>query len=354
MNFVCIVASLMILQVSASFRDELQGALHSVQHGFGKLLNDVVFDVTDTVHCTISAVEHVLTLNGLMRNKSPYGHKCRNGLRSSIDARDSNDPLENFIKTRAALEAKKFDVVPSEIHNSIDRINTTLRHAFENRNGQQKIESISKVLKDETEQLTKVSNMLRQELNSISKNVNTELEKFDNDVTNVWSQKRNRPNNNGNTREISGNTINWQTLQLHENRQHRTGGPRNSDERSSNQDAYNDAKREFDQMRDAAEKNDDSNGIPKNFRDVAQRERNKLNTKSDDYSGSIFNVDAKLDKFSPFYDPDQENSEEHKRVIDTAFNVIRDSERNEQIMEALKHTNSGTDVFASGRSIFNF
>ncbi|CAF4815583.1 unnamed protein product [Pieris macdunnoughi] len=330
--------SFLIVQVSGSFYDELQGAMHSVQHGFGKLLSDVVIDVTDTVHCTISAVEHVLTLNGLMKSKSQYGHKCRSGPLLSIE-RYSDDPLENFLKTRDAIEGKRFG---HEIHKSISNVNTTLTRALDHHSGRQKFDSISKVLKHETEQLTKVSNMLRNELHSISRNVNSELEKFGSDITpSVWSElekERNLEKQIDNSRPATkqeGNSL--------------------SDPNQLN--SYTDAKREFDHMRDAVGQSSPAEDLPKTFRDVAEREKNKLNHNSDDDrdSKSIFDVDkSALDKFSPFYDPESKSLEDHQRIIENALSVIRDSHRTDQLMDELNKSKAGSDVFAAGKNLFNF
>ncbi|XP_022114137.2 uncharacterized protein LOC110992572 [Pieris rapae] len=329
--------SFVIVQVSGSFYDELQGAMHSVQHGFGKLLSDVVIDVTDTVHCTISAVEHVLTLNGLMKNKSSYGHKCRNEPLLLI-GRYSDDPLENFLKSRDAIEGKRFG---HEIHKSISNVNTTLTRALDHHSGRQKIDSISKVLKHETEQLTKVSNMLRNELHSISRNVNSELEKFGPDITpSVWTEIEEERN---------------LEKQIDNSRPARIDAA-NSDP-SNQRNSYTDAKREFDHMRDAVGQSSPSEDLPKTFRDVAEREKNKLNHNSDDGrdSKSIFDVDkSALDKFSPFYDPESKNQEEHQRIIEKALSVIRDSHRTDRLMDQLNKSKSGSDVFAAGKDVFNF
>ncbi|XP_045512626.1 uncharacterized protein LOC123706972 [Pieris brassicae] len=328
-----------IVQVSGSFYDELQGAMHSVQHGFGKLLSDVVIDVTDTVHCTIAAVEHVLTLNGLMKSKSSYGHKCRSGPLLSIE-RYNNDPLEHFLKSRDAIEGKRFG---HEIHKSISNINTTLTRVLDHHSGRRKIDSISKVLKHETEQLTKVSNMLRNELHSISQNVNSELEKFDTDITpSVWSELEEE-------RNLENQIDNSRPARKHEG---------NSLSDPSNQpNSYTDAKREFDHMRDAVGQSSPPEDLPKTFRDVAEREKNKLNHNNDDNrdSKSIFDVDkSAFDKFSPFYDPESKNQEDHQRIIEDALSVIRDSHRTDQLMDDLNKSKVGADVFAAGKNVFNF
>lgn len=333
-----------LLQVSASFYDEIRGAMHSVEHGFGKLLSDVVIDVTDTVHCTISAVEHVLTLNGLMKNKSPYSHKCQDGPIPSID-RHKDDPLENFLKERDAIEGKR--VLSNEIHQSISKVNSTLRWALDHHNGQQKIQSISKVLKDETEQLTKVSNMLRNELHNIKRNLNTQLQKFDTDITpSVWSELDKKKSNFERLIEAKPGQ---------ESRKH-VNNP-TSLTASNEPDLFTDAKREFHYVRDDEGQNSEPVDFPKTFRGVAEREKSKLiNHNSDDKSDpkSIFSADkSAFDQFSPFYDPDSKGLDEHQRIIEDALSVIRDSHRTDQIMDELNKSKS-TDVFNTGKNVINF
>lgn len=56
--------------------DDYRRAMHNVERGFEKLLTNVVSDMEKTLHCTISAVEHVLYLNGLFSEPSNYLQKC--------------------------------------------------------------------------------------------------------------------------------------------------------------------------------------------------------------------------------------------------------------------------------------
>ncbi|XP_038223185.1 protein draper [Zerene cesonia] len=331
-------------KVSGSFYDELQGAMHSVQHGFGKLLSDVVYDVTDTVHCTISAVEHVLTLNGLIKTKSMYGHRCRDGPLPPIETRD-DDPLENFLRTRDALEEQSFgEAAPNLLHTSIERVNRTLSHALDNRESQRKIDSISKVLKDETEQLTKVSNILRQELNSISQNVNTELNNLE---SSVWTERRtesknSKPKNNKPEQSVPVDKTD-------EENDENNGGNQASD-------TYNEAKQEFEHFRD---QQTDSNDFPTNFRDVARNIRGKSyedSTPKNTAMGSVFDVDnGNFDQFSPFFDPGTSSKGNHKRLLQHAASIIEDSQRNEQIMnKVFKESHTAADIFNVNPEIFNF
>ncbi|CAG4919300.1 unnamed protein product [Colias eurytheme] len=316
--------------------------MSSVQHGFGKLLSDVVYDVTDTVHCTISAVEHVLTLNGLIKTKSVYGHRCRDGPLPPIETRD-DDPLENFLRTRDALEEQTFGEAPNLLHSSIDRVNKTLSHVLDNQVSQRKMDSISKVLKDETAQLTKVSNILRQELNSISKNVNAELNNLE---PSLWTEREAESKNPEPNIEIP-----IQTVLSHEKHEE------NNEKKTENEahDTYNEAKEQFEHIRDQQTA---FNDFPTNFRDIARNIRDKSyeDTKPKQIaSGALFSDNDNFDQFSPFFDPRTSGKESHKQTIDQAMSIIKDSQRNEQLMDKFFKESHGTsDIFDMNPKIFNF
>ncbi|VVD02052.1 unnamed protein product [Leptidea sinapis] len=349
---------IVLLQISArSFHDELHNAIHSVERGFGHLLSDVVVDVTDTLHCTISAVEHVLVLNGLMRNKSIYSDKCRH-VRPRVDLNvpDDDNPLTKFYRTREEIENRGIDR-GGKIHESIFKLNKTLSDAFDKHTSRHKIDDISKVLKDETDQLNKVSNILRNELHSISRNVKSNYDDYSpthralSEMEGIGNSENNAPPENYDLRksrvDIPYKNTNQDTVGSNSNKIKNLF----DETENSNKILLADVKHNFESIRDGVGNYEQD--FPRKINDetnIIQKEKNKLQEQD-----SIFNINNYEDnRFSPFFDPD-EYSEPRKKVYHDALSIIQGSQHNDRVLNDLfKTSHAATDVFAADPDVMKF
>ncbi|XP_053604029.1 uncharacterized protein LOC128671528 [Plodia interpunctella] len=136
MKVVVIIFIVCAAQTSASFFEEFRGAMHNVQHSFGRLLSDVYSDVSQTIGCTLLAVKQVLALDHSFHESSDYNHRCR-GLSPAVTPQVPKTNKENlpyrYIDTINAND--ELGDIENKFKTETDRllaISTLLKHEVDN------------------------------------------------------------------------------------------------------------------------------------------------------------------------------------------------------------------------------
>ncbi|XP_059046075.1 uncharacterized protein LOC131841767 [Achroia grisella] len=144
----------------ASFFDEFRGAVSSVEDSFGKLVSDVVTDVSETIGCTILAVKQVLSLNPVFHETSDYDKRCR-GSTDQSTVTEVNTSFSPQIKIGNVNERYLSDGLSQQIKESIVQANETGFNLIERHDAHKKIETMEGILQNEKNRLLEISNLFK-------------------------------------------------------------------------------------------------------------------------------------------------------------------------------------------------
>ncbi|XP_032512795.2 uncharacterized protein LOC116766797 [Danaus plexippus] len=385
------IFSLLFIQASASFFDEFRGALSNVERGFGKLLNDVVIDVKDTLHCTISAVEEVLALNGLLDERSDYNYRCRGVSQANIpnvpDHRHRVFFEERLQFNQPNLQPPEYTLehISQELENSINNVNKSINDILGRREANGNLNSMSELLQDETDRLNEVSDLLRRELENISVNVRSEIAKQNMnykknprdtiwDDLNVLHDMKEKSKNETEINEINhiidrvvdelNVTSNQKELSETEklegirkklnkysegkqNNVHDDISVWNTKEMTHNKDTD----KQIGAFEDFAQKTLEKNNIQRvdnNIEEILKQETTQHNSDK-----SLFNAYMATDSSSPFYDPNSKT--DTKEIVDDAKKILEESIESENLINSFfnEQKSSGVDMF-SNTGMLNF
>ncbi|XP_072940031.1 uncharacterized protein [Epargyreus clarus] len=357
-----VLFSLFILQVKGLSLDEFAGAMSSLENSFGKLLNDVVSDIRNTVHCTMLAMEQVLAMSGAVSEPSDYNCYCH------TDSVDDNYklPLRTTEMDNQNDPTSK-DIV-HKISSSISNINQTLSNILEN-DGHERFNHVKRVLNHEANHFTEVSRLLRQELGKISTRLRNELEHIDSDkpsLESLWKDMKILHDAEANDRNVSevneiSNVLNEALNVLHLNTSSKVTSDEDKiktimeqlEQESNNDNAtYSNIDKEMAQWN---EKRSNLQGYsdesPKTFKDVASKMfRNKddiLKQVEKSQAEDAENKSEKADSADMDYVYGGSSKEEHKKAIDKARSIIEDSTHTEKVLDDFfaKQGQTGVDVF---------
>ncbi|CAG9559778.1 unnamed protein product [Danaus chrysippus] len=365
--------------------------MSNVERGFGKLLNDVVIDVKDTLHCTISAVEEVLALNGLLDEKSDYNYRCRGVSQAYLpnvpDHRNRAFFEERLQFNQPNLQPPEYTLehISQELENSINNVNKSINDILGRREGNGNFNSMSELLKDETERLNEVSDLLRRELENISANVRNEIEKQHMnykknprdtiwDDLNVLHDMKEKSKNETEINEIN-HIIDRVVDELHvtsnqkelseaekleeirkklnkyaegnQNNANNEISVWNTKEMTHNKDTDKQIVAFKDFAQKTLEKND-MQRVDNNIEDVLKQETTQHNSDK-----PLFNAFMVTDSSSPFYDPNSKTNS--KEIVDDAKKILEESIESENLLNSFfnEQKSSGVDMF-SNTGMFNF
>ncbi|XP_047983987.1 FK506-binding protein 5-like [Leguminivora glycinivorella] len=198
MKVLAIILSGLVLQTSASFFDELRGAVSSVESSFGKLLNDVIYDVKETIDCTLMAVEQVLAL-GVFRDPSDYEAKCK-GAAEAVAQPPPPPPPPVVVATNPpppAPETPHIEIPLTktehrQVDSSILNVDQVLCDVLKKEDTHAQLETVKLALINETERLTEISELLKKQLEELSAEVKEkfkaiELQTSAPSVESIWN-----------------------------------------------------------------------------------------------------------------------------------------------------------------------
>ncbi|XP_026496650.2 uncharacterized protein LOC113401124 [Vanessa tameamea] len=380
-----IIFSFLYIQVSSSLLGDFRNAMFNVERGFGKLLTDVVTDVKDTIHCTISAVEQVLVLNGLLDKTSRYSYSCSGvskptePIPSPSKIRDQRSLLGDFQRSKHANHGLDYLNSPRhismELGKSIANVNKTINDILGHHKANSNLKLISKTMKEETNRLTEISKILKRELENISSNIKLEIRKllFDRQESHfesVWDeiktlhdiqQRSINETEIGEIRHILDKVVN--KLHLKSENQKQLGSYDLKEIRKT-LEKYSDGQDKKIQKDNAdhSRPQDLSFETPttklplKSFKDVAkkifdQKKNTKINPSHS--KESIFNLNMhSFEHFTPFSTTDNIS----KKTIDDAKKIIEDSQRTDKMLNNIfNEKRAASSVFSNPENnLFDF
>ncbi|XP_063360683.1 uncharacterized protein LOC134649785 [Cydia amplana] len=194
MKVLAIILSGLVLQTSASFFDELRGAVSSVESSFGKLLNDVIYDVKETIDCTLMAVEQAMAL-GVFRDPSEYDARCR-GTEAIEQTPPPSPPVVVATDPPPPAPETRYMAIPltKTEHRQVDSSNVdqVLSDVLIKEDTNAQLETVKLALINETERLTEISELLRKQLDELSAEVKEkfkaiELQTSEPSVESIWN-----------------------------------------------------------------------------------------------------------------------------------------------------------------------
>ncbi|CAH2105447.1 unnamed protein product [Euphydryas editha] len=383
MKFTGIVFTVLYLQASASFLDNFRTAIYNVEHGFEKLLTDVVTDVKDTIHCTISAVEQVLVLNRLLDETSTYNYGCRDMRKETVPInitpspkRDQRSLYGDFNRiqypNRILDHRQSPRHISIELGKSIANVNKTINEILNRPEGNSNLKIVSKTMRNETNRLAEISEILKRELENISSNIRFEIKKlhFDRHKLNVespWEQfktlydvqkgSKNRSEVNE-IRKVLDEVVD----KLHLNSDNTTVLDNyNLKEIRKKLQNYNYSDKHVEDDSDAHLRTRDlslykSETVihPKTFQDLAKKIINRKNVNDDQTTTRKSLFDTELDSFN-YLTPFSNTNVNDKKVITNTKKIIAESQHTDKILNNFfnEHHSGGTNVF-SDHDLFNF
>lgn len=172
----------LLLQASASFFDEFRGAVSSVESSFGKLLSDVIYDVKETIDCTLLAVEQVLAL-GVFGDSSDYEKRCKDASEPPvqpvivINSQPAPPPVhdtshEKIVPVLSVAENRQIDT-------SLLDVDEVLAEVLKKDDTHSQLEGVKLALKNETARLNEISDLLRKQLEELSNEVKDKFKAID-------------------------------------------------------------------------------------------------------------------------------------------------------------------------------
>ncbi|XP_063377650.1 FK506-binding protein 5-like [Cydia fagiglandana] len=193
----------------------MRGAVSSVESSFGKLLNDVIYDVRETIDCTLMAVEQVLAL-GVFRDPSDYDTRCRGTEAVEqpppppvvvatdppppvVVATDppppvvvATDPPPPSAPEIRLLEIPLTEMENRQIDSSILNVDQILCDILKKEDTHAQLETVKLALINETERLTEISELLKKQLEELSAEVKEkfkaiELQTSEPSVESIWN-----------------------------------------------------------------------------------------------------------------------------------------------------------------------
>ncbi|XP_063619653.1 uncharacterized protein LOC134792315 [Cydia splendana] len=216
MKVLAIILSGLVMQTSASFFDEMRGAVSSVESSFENLLNDVIYDVRETIDCTLMAVEQMLAL-GVFRDPSDYDKRCRGTEAVEqpppppplVVATDppppvvvATDPPPPVMVTTdppppPAPETRLIEIPLTkmehrQVDSSILNVDQVLCDILKKDDIHAQLETVKLALINETERLTEISELLKKQLEELSAEVKEkfkaiELQTSEPSVESIWN-----------------------------------------------------------------------------------------------------------------------------------------------------------------------
>lgn len=349
--------------------------MSNVERGFEKLITDVVTDVADTLHCTLSAVEQVLVLKGVLDKTSAYNYRCRGlpqhtvspfsltdrGVRRPLDKfKNHNFPSHRELSTRHNISME----LGRSIANTNKTINNTIGHK-------------SKILHDDTLRLVEISDLLKKEVAKLSNNIKIKIEDVNyvdrNSVESLWGKiktlhdiQRNskNPSEIKEVRNVLDTVVNKFDLPSDN---HEATGNYDMDDIKNQLERFSTTNinhRQIDNNRltqefgvlDLPHRGSTANIVPKTFKEAASQiindaGRKKSNNNPVNSKKSVFNLDmSSLDYFTPFSNADSN----HKESIDNARTLIQESQRTDEALNNFFQTHKvEADVF-SNSNFFSF
>lgn len=353
---------------AASIYDELRGAVSNVERGFGKLISDVVTDVKETLHCTLSAVEQVLVLKGVLDKTSAYDYRCREIVKqqNAHVHKSPFDRLRNFTIPSHEFSTRHMSAeLESSIENTNKSINDILRRPL-------RIDKTypAKILHEETHRLVEISELLKNELEKLSSNVRREVrnsyyDNRSNSVDSIWNEIKTlhdiqRKSNNEveikEIRHILDKVVNKLDMIVDHNNS--TGGYNIDDIKKKLQGLSNkniDNPSHGDQvaqkviLHDSQSKSETTKDVPKPFKKAAQKsmqhnkEKGKISDKKQSHAKkSVFDLDSgDLAGLSPL-----KNANSNQK--DTIKKIIQDSKQTDKVLnQFFKNRKAGVDVFSN-------
>ncbi|XP_026755669.1 uncharacterized protein LOC113515607 [Galleria mellonella] len=165
--FFCII---IVPVYSASFFDEFRGAMSSIEDSFGKLVSDVVTDVSETIGCTILAVKEVLSLNPVFHESSDYDKRCRGSTDQSMVPEVENSYTS---QTGTSNDNKQYlsDGLSRQIKESITQAKETGLNLINKYDSHKEIKAIGETLKKENNNLIELSNIFRREFDRMPSDI---------------------------------------------------------------------------------------------------------------------------------------------------------------------------------------
>ncbi|KAM3967202.1 uncharacterized protein ACR2FA_011543 [Aphomia sociella] len=144
--------------------------MSSVEDSFGKLVNDVVTDVSETIGCTILAVKQVLSLNGDFNESSDYNKRCRGATdQSTVREVDGSYSPQFAVSHKKASQLS--DGLSQEIKESMMKANETGFNLINKHDAHHEIETVESMLKNEKNQLSEISSLFRRGFEHLPKNL---------------------------------------------------------------------------------------------------------------------------------------------------------------------------------------
>ncbi|XP_046963208.1 uncharacterized protein LOC124532362 [Vanessa cardui] len=378
-----IIFTFLYIQVSSSLLGDFRNAMFNVERGFGKLLTDVVTDVKDTIHCTISAVEQVLVLNGLLDKTSSYSYSCR-GVSKPIETtpsppkiRDQRSLLDDFQRLKHSNLGLDYRNSPRhismELGKSIANVNKTINDILGHHKTNSNLHIVSKTMKEETNRLTEISKILKRELDNISSNIKNEIRKllYDRQESNFESvfdeiktlhdiqQRSINDTEIGEIRDILDKVVNKLHLKSENQRQL---GSYNLKEIRKSLEIYSDGQDQKIQKYDVDHSilqdlsfETPSTKIPlKSFKDVAKKifnQEKNIKSSPSHSEESIFNFNVNsFEHFTPFSTTDNIS----KKTIDDAKKIIEDSQRTDKILDNIFNEKRAASSVFSSPELFDF
>ncbi|CAH0729317.1 unnamed protein product, partial [Brenthis ino] len=367
---------------AASFYDNLRGAMSNVERGFEKLITDVVTDVADTVHCTLSAVEQVLVLKGVLDKTSAYNYRCK-GLPHhtvspiSFTDRGFRSPLDKFKSHNVPSQRDLFTRnISMELGRSLANTNKTINHILKQPIHMDRHKS--KILHDNTRRLVEISDLLKKEVAKLSNNTRIKIENVfynrRNSVESLWGKNKtlhdiqynsNNPSEIKEIRNVLDTVVNKFDLPSDS---HKATGNYDMDDIKKQLERFSTTNinhRQIDDrltqefgVHDPPHRGSTVNAVPKTFKEATSQiinhnnaGRKKSNSNPVNSEKSVFNFDmTSLDNFSPFSNA----GSNHKESIDNARTLIQESQRTDKALNNLFQTHKvGADLF-SNSNFFNF
>ncbi|XP_028156352.1 uncharacterized protein LOC114349951 [Ostrinia furnacalis] len=198
MKWKVIFFCVLFTQTSASFFDEFRGVMSSVESSFGKLLNDVVVDVRETIGCTILAVKQVLALGGIFHESSDYDTRCRgfNNKETStyVEAKKEDTIISSYVSKTDSNEKSLSERVSKEIDESVSNVHNKMLDLIDKNDAHKNILKAKANIVHESDRLPEITALLRRELSTISEEVKRELRKVESNpnptVDGIWGDIR--------------------------------------------------------------------------------------------------------------------------------------------------------------------
>lgn len=356
----------------SSFLHEWAGAMSSVENSFNKLLNDVVGDIKNTVHCTLLAIEQVLIMSGAVSETSNYN--CY----PHTDSVDNNYklPLLNYKNSTERENRNNYSGkhIAQQISSSISNINKTLTNILDN-DGHERLNHVKRVLQNEANHFTEVSRLLREELGKISSRLRNHLENIDSDkpsLESLWKDMKTLHNLEKNDRNVSEvneirkvlsdalNVLHLNTSSKVQSDEDKIGTIMRELEHESNNNkaTFTNIDNELAQWKQKQSNLQSySDETPKSFKDIASKmfkEKNNI-LKEIEKSPAEDNITAKdraestNSNFNSIFGAT--SKEEHQKAIDQARNIIEDSNHSEKMLEDFfarqEKEHTAVDVFNS-------